>query len=40
MALGMILFVIALLLIGMVLYGTFCWMPGRESRKDEEEKQC
>lgn len=34
--LGLILFAIAMLLIGLVLYSTFCWMPGRESRKEEE----
>ena len=35
--LGIILFVIALLLLGAVLYSTFCWTPGRESRKEEEK---
>lgn len=37
MVLGIILFVIAILLLGAILYSTFCWMPGRESRKEEEQ---
>ena len=35
MVTGIILFVVALLLIG---YAIGCWMPGRESRKEEEKK--
>lgn len=34
MVLGIVLFLIALLLIG---YAIGCWMPGRESRKEEEQ---
>ena len=34
----MVLFVIAILLIGLVIYSTFCWTPGRESRKEEENE--
>ena len=37
MVLGIILFLIAMLLIGLVLYSTFCYVPGRESRKEEME---
>lgn len=37
MTLGIILFITGLLLIGSVLYSTFCGMPGRESRKEEEK---
>lgn len=33
MLIGILLVVIAILLI----YGTFFWMPGRESRKEEKE---
>ena len=35
MVTGIILFVVALLLIW---YAAGCWMPGRESRKEEEEQ--
>lgn len=34
---GIILLVLAVLLIGAILYGTFCWVPGNESRKEEKE---
>ena len=37
MAKGIVLFLIAMLLIGLVLYSVFCWTPGRESRKEEEQ---
>ena len=36
--LGIILFVIGILLIGAILYSTFCWTPGRESRKEEKKE--
>ena len=35
--LGIILFVIGILLLGLVLYSTFCWTPGREHRKEEQD---
>lgn len=34
---GIILFVIAIILLLFVLYSTFCWTPGKESRKEEKE---
>lgn len=37
--LGIILFVIAILLVGLVLYSTFCYVPGEESRKEEREEK-
>ncbi len=37
--LGIILFVIAMLLIGAILYSVFCYAPGEESRKEEREEQ-
>ena len=37
--LGIILFIIGILLLGAVLYSTFCWTPGNESRKEEKEER-
>ena len=34
---GIILFMIAILLIGLVLYSTFCWAPGQGSKREEQE---
>lgn len=34
---GIILFVIAIILLGLVLYSTFCWSPGQGSKKEEKE---
>ena len=38
MTLGIILFAIAILLIGGVLYSVFCYAPGHDSRKEEEKE--
>lgn len=35
---GLILLAIGIALIVAVLYSTFCWIPGRESRKEEEKE--
>lgn len=37
MVVGIILFAIAIVLIVMVIYSTFCWTPGKESRKEEKD---
>lgn len=34
---GIILFFIGLSILGLVLYSVFCWTPGRDSRKEEQE---
>ena len=39
MVLEIILFVIAMLLIGAILYSVFCYAPGEESRREEREER-
>lgn len=38
MILGIILFVVALLLVGAVIYSVFCYAPGKESRRENVDR--
>lgn len=38
-ALGVILFVVAILILSALIYSVFCLTPGNESRKEEKEER-